>query len=453
MAATSAIAAGALLGLTLVPPSTNSVGPTLVSARSRIGASSTTLRIPPLGAVSAETHTGFLQLEIAIEEVDVEQLGQRATSPAGREDLRRQIQRDLSSLAKRAAFQAVGGAFVIGGLVAALIFHRRWKWLIAGAFAGGISASLLIVVTAATFRIQAFDDPKYQGSLRRARAVIEAIGERQELLDEARSRYRIAAERMSQLFVLLGSPSLDPRASETVLLHVSDIHGNPLAYDYISELVGEFGVDGIIDTGDISSSVLDTGELSSLSGSLDNEVASQIEALNIPYILVGGNHDSPGTLIRIGAAPNVQIANGSVSSIGSLEVLGWRDPTYSTQQITEDEKVVIRSSTAPEVAESVRQFRPDILAVHDSVMAGEAAGDVPIVLSGHRHQREIEILESSILLTVGSTGATGLKSLTVEADRTYDAEILYFDGDELMAVDYVRLESLNGDFALERTTF
>jgi hypothetical protein len=51
---------------------------------------------------------------------------------------------------------------------------------------------------------------------------------------------------------------------------------------------------------------------------------------------------------------------------------------------------------------------------------------------------------------VGSTGATGLKTFTVEADDPYEAEIVYFEGDDPIAVDYVRVGALGSEFELER---
>ncbi len=54
------------------------------------------------------------------------------------------------------------------------------------------------------------------------------------------------------------------------------------------------------------------------------------------------------------------------------------------------------------------------------------------------------------MLTVGSTGATGLGSFTVETSSSYQAQVLHFDGSRLVAVDYVTVRGVTGDFEVER---
>jgi hypothetical protein len=139
--------------------------------------------------------------------------------------------------------------------------------------------------------------------------------------------------------------------------------------------------------------------------------------------------------------------------VDSLEIMGVADPTFSTTPITEEEKSEQRAAVASEVAASVSEQTPDVLAVHDSVLGSESWGLTPLVLAGHTHERGEAEEDGSLILTVGSTGATGLKHLTVESGRRYEAEILYFEGTSLAAVDYVSLADLGGDFELSRRTF
>jgi hypothetical protein len=98
----------------------------------------------------------------------------------------------------------------------------------------------------------------------------------------------------------------------------------------------------------------------------------------------------------------------------------------------------------------VRRDEPDLLAVHDLRQAEDVAGWVPVVVAGHTHQRSSAEEEGTLFLTVGSTGATGLGSFLVETQLAYEAEILRFDGDRLVAIDYVTLQGVSGDFTVER---
>ncbi|MFN2390122.1 MAG: metallophosphoesterase [Actinomycetota bacterium] len=447
------VVAAAVGGLMFVPPVVMGVGPTAVSARAELGHAETVVRVPAIGTVSAGTHSIPLRLQVDIDEVDVERLADLATSTTGRAELREAIEQDLGILARRIAVRTLSGAAALGVITTLVLFQRRWRRALAGAAVGGMGALLVLAGTAVDYRLEAFDDPTFNGPISRARAVIDAVGERVQLLDEARSRYEIAARRMSDLMVVLGAPARDPRQLDTVILHVSDIHANPLAFDFISQLVAEFDADAVVDTGDISSSVLDTGGLSSLSGPIDELMTREIERLRVPYLFVSGNHDAPGTLRRLAALDNVELLDGSSTAVDSVDIFGWADPTYSTAPIPEDAKREDRAAEAPRVAEGLQGTTADVLAVHDSILSRDAFGEVGVVVAGHTHEGSIEEIDGSRILTVGSTGATGLKSLTLETDKTYDAQLLYFDDDDLVAVDYVRLQNLNGDFTLERRTF
>jgi hypothetical protein len=57
------------------------------------------------------------------------------------------------------------------------------------------------------------------------------------------------------------------------------------------------------------------------------------------------------------------------------------------------------------------------------------------------------------MLTVGSTGATGLGSFTDVEDRPYEAEVLHLRNGRLVALDYVTMTGFGGDFTLDRTVY
>jgi hypothetical protein len=92
-----------------------------------------------------------------------------------------------------------------------------------------------------------------------------------------------------------------------------------------------------------------------------------------------------------------------------------------------------------------------VLAVHDRRIAEDSLGLVPLVLSGHYHKRITEDDRGTRVLAVGTTGASGLKSFTLEADMEYEAEILYFRAGQAVAVDYISFEGLASNFVIERT--
>src|SRR5699024_12605402 len=68
------------------------------------------------------------------------------------------------------------------------------------------------------------------------------------------------------------------RDNVITVLHVSDIHDNPQAYDVIEQLHTQFAIDAVIDTGDIVS----------WGTPLENELLRRIGTLDIPYVYVRG---------------------------------------------------------------------------------------------------------------------------------------------------------------------
>ena len=73
-------------------------------------------------------------------------------------------------------------------------------------------------------------------------------------------------------------------------------------------------------------------------------------------------------------------------------------------------------------------------------ISASVTGDAPLVKSG----------DGTLVLTVGSTGATGLEEFTVETSRPYEAQVLRFREGRLIAIDYLTVQGIGGDFTLER---
>lgn len=429
------------------------MGPATVSTSARTGPGRTLLRVPPLGTIIADTHGAPLELEVAIAELDVERLADLATTSDGRERLRSEVESDLRRMTVLRSIQLVVGAAVLGAIAALAVYHRQTGPILLSTGAAMASVVVALMLTGQAYRVEAFEEPRFTGTLTRARQVIETINQQIGVLDEARSRFQVATQRVSDLLTLLADPQRDVRSDATAILHVSDIHGNPLGVDITAQLVEEFDVAGVIDTGDMASSFLDTGELSTLSESVEASMVRGISEIDVPYVFVPGNHDSFGLRRRLSDIDNVVVLGAETTTVGGLTVLGWADPTFTTRPVPEEEKSEIRLGEADEVAAAVASETPDILAVHDEVLASESVGLVPLVLSGHTHERAVEDAEGTTILTIGSTGATGLKSLTVETERDYEAEVLYFDGTDLIAVDFVALRGVGGEFTLERHAF
>jgi predicted phosphodiesterase len=443
----------ALVGIALVPPGHFVLGPAQVSAKASVGTGDTVVRLPPFGSIVATTHSAPLRFELSVTEVEIERLAQLATTASGRQQVEDEVAAGLRSLALNSMLRLTIGGIVAAVLVAAFIFHRRPPLLIAAGGGALVVMLGLFAGAAGTYRTSGFEEPRFTGPLTKARQVINALTSGSEILDQTRSRFEVASRRVSDLLVLLAAPDINPLEQGTVILHVSDIHGNPIGLEITQELAAEFDVDAVVDTGDLASSFLDTGAISEFAAPIDEVFAREIEQMEVPYLFVAGNHDSPGLRSTIGNAENVISLDGTSTLVGTVRVGGWFDPTYSLEPIPEDVKAEERLATAPEVAEIVDRLQLDILAVHDERLAADSFGRVAIVLAGHTHERDVKTVDGTLVLTLGSTGATGLKSLTVETEREYEAQLLYLDGDELVAVDHISLSGVGGEFELERSSY
>ena len=444
---------GALIALVLLPPTSHRLGPAVVELSWAPGTGRTVLQVTPFGTVNARTHRAPLDVTAALSRVDVERLGTTVTTAVGRAELQDEVEAQIDDVLLKTFVKEIAAAALVGAVLAAALFRRRRRsGAIAAATAGGLVAVLLLI-TMQTFQQDGFANARYTGSLASARQVIETLSEHTATFDEARTRYEVAARRVSELMILLARPDIDVATDTTSVLHISDVHANPVGLEIAAELAREFEVAAVVDTGDLASSFLDTGEIARLTQPLDILMVRLIEELEVPYLFVPGNHDSPRLRAAVEGADNATVLDEETVNVEGVSILGWGDPTYSTRPIPESEKAEERATFADDVAAAVASEQPDVLAVHDALLAGESLGDVPLVISGHFHRRIVEEQGPTRLLAVGSTGATGVKSLTVETDLLYEAEILHFDGDNLVAVDYLTLRGLGDDFTLERTTF
>lgn len=440
------VVTGAVVALVALPwlsHTSGQVGPGQVSVSARVQWNGrTSVELPPLGRVTARTPGAPIGLRASVERLDLTKTQAIALSPDPQGALNAEARHDLTRLLRRAVLRTLLAGALLGAAATALLPRRRWWFLPVGA--GAALVGLVATGSLAWYRFDAgaFQQPRFEGALERAPAIIDAARRHVEDLKGVKDRVRVLGNQLSDLYAASSAVDIGPSVrGETRILHVSDLHSNPLGLEFAVRLADSFAVDA----------VLDTGDLTSFGYPVEARISKLVTDVPVRYLFVPGNHDDRFNRAAIDAYPNVELLDHTVATVGRVRILGIADPTFTaSNETTGDEATAIKRAAAPAVATEVRRLAPNVLAVHDEVQAERSFGVVPLVVAGHIHHRMERVRDGTRLLTVGSTGAGGIGTFTVDTNAAYEAEVLHFQGPTLVAVDYVTLRGVSGDLAIER---
>ena len=413
------VLAGAWLGILLLGRVSAPIGPFDATVAFRPFGGGAALDIPPLGALQVDAYDGPLRLEIQLSRVDEIRATQLATDPARLDGVVDEVSADLRDAVERVAWLTALAAVGGGTAASLLVLRRRREPLIAL----GLSTALVAATggtAAATWRPEALSQPTYTGLLVNANSLIGSAEDIMARFDAYRASLEDLVANVSTLYSTLSTLPPPGGADDSVaLLHVSDIHLNPAGLDLVQQVVTQFGVDGVLDTGDLT----DWGSQQ------ENTLISRVGTLGVPYVFTRGNHDSAGTAQLVAAQPNATVLDDSAVTVAGIEIVGTPDPRF-TPDPDADDGLQTLAETGEGLAEFVEGLpRPPAVAmVHDPEQAPPLDGVVPLVLAGHTHEREVTRLEAGTLLMVeGSTGGAGLRALQGEFPEPLTCTVLYLD--------------------------
>lgn len=376
--------------------------------------------VPPLGRLSLDSHDGPWRLDAEVDRLDATDARQIFSNPASLHGLPERVATDMrhgiERLAVRASLAAVSGALLLG----LLVFRRRLRRVL---LAGAVSAGLVLAgggAAAATWNPEAINEPRYDGLLAIAPTV---VGDARSIVTDFQKYEAQLAKivtNVSRLYDVTSTlPAYTPDPSTIRVLHVSDIHLNPSAWEIIRSITEQFDVTVIVDTGDLT----DHGS------STEDRFANSISTLGVPYVFVRGNHDSAGTERAVARQKNAVVLNGSVVKVGGLRLLGAPDPRFTPDKDTRDQPPAEELRLIGErLAATARSEPVDAVLVHDPEMAMPIDGSAPLVFAGHGHKRDVRSLDQGTLLfEQGSTGGAGLRGLEHESPTPVQCSVLYFD--------------------------
>ena len=116
------------------------------------------------------------------------------------------------------------------------------------------------------------------------------------------------------------------------------------------QLVDQFQVDGVLDTGDIT-------DWGSAAGEPADRLASG--TLGVPYVYIRGNHDSATTAAPDAAQPNATVLDDSAVTVAGIEIVGAPDPRFTPDKSTGDDDAGDDVLTDPAAARRLRRHLPD----------------------------------------------------------------------------------------------
>lgn len=410
----------------------------------------TQVHLAPLGRITLDSHDGPLALHLRVDELREDEARTIAEDPASLEDLEEQVEAQVRSAVRSLALRTASAA-VLGAALVVAIRRVRGRDLLVGVVTTVVVGAAAVGVGVGSYRPESLAEPRYTGLLSLAP---DAVGDAREVIarfDDHRAQLAALVENVSVLYQAAeGIRSFQPDPTTVRVLHVSDLHLNPEAFDIIERVVEQFAVDVVADTGDIN----DWGT------AFEADFVERIGDLPVPYVYVRGNHDSRGTQAAVAAQPGAVVLDGDAAEVAGIRFWGIGDPRFTPDKSREgsgDDQGRVAEDFAATVARGLvadSQRAIDVAMVHDPRMASELGGLVPLVLAGHTHRRATEELPAGTVLRVeGSTGAAGLRALQRETPVPLSLSVLYLDSDSgrLEAIDGIEVAGVTQtDVRIER---
>jgi predicted MPP superfamily phosphohydrolase len=321
---------------------------------------------------------------------------------------------------------------------------------------GAIALVVVLVVGAGsvlTFDQDALAQPRFTGLLNRAPYV---VGQTQGLVQKLESYRAGLADFVDSVTALYALGSRLPGAADGLargdvitVLHISDIHDNPLGFDLTARLVSQFGADVVVDTGDITTN----------GTALEGTQLSRISSLKVPYVFVRGNHDSSSTQASVADQGNAIVLDDEVRVVAGLTFAGIGDPRFTPEEGGAAPDRPLAQAADAQLATTIRTYdeehpseRVDLALVHDPQAASPLDGVVPLILAGHLHKRELRSEGGTKYLVEGTTGGALITSDGLVKAESGDAvpltaSLLYFgrsgaDKGRLLAYDDVTVGGL-----------
>ncbi|MQA02174.1 MAG: hypothetical protein GEV07_05420 [Streptosporangiales bacterium] len=408
---------GLLVGGSVVEP----VGPVDAQLTLRPSLTGNTfIDLSPLGSIEFDTSDTPLSIHATVTQIRDEAAREIVRNPNSLAGIEDRVVRDLERAVTVLALKSAGCA-VLGAAIFTAIVFRTWRRMAIGSGVALTAAVAAYAVAAASWNPEAIEEPRYTGVLASAPRLVGSA----ETIASDFSKYRTQlAKLVTNLTKLYDAtsdlPLTEPDPDTIRVLHISDIHNNPAAWNIIRSVQQQFDVSVVIDTGDL----VDQGTTA------ENRTADGIESLGVPYVFVKGNHDSEQTVRAVARQENGIVLSGKPKVVNGIRMWGIGDPRFQPDE-------VLYTLESDENLEAYgQQLRPrldaagvmDMALTHDPMIAEQWDGLAPLVLSGHYHRRQTDLQPGGTRqMTVGSTGGSGLRAIDSKKPSPIQLDVLYLD--------------------------
>jgi predicted MPP superfamily phosphohydrolase len=407
---------------------------------------STVVELPPFGSVDATTHKGPVRVTVRLREIDLAQTqrlleGTGTLSPQalGLGTTETAQIKGLVPLLWRVFGGGLLAAALAGLLVALALRRGRPVVAIAVAFAVLVpSASVGAAYT--TWHVSAFREPTLHGNLVYAPKLIDMFSVRVGDIRELRRQATTVADQLAAYYAnnrLLASGGALPGTFRVV--HVTDLHLDPVGAQLGRSITASYD----------ASMVINTGDLPIFGSPVEGAAFASLIETDVPYVYLPGNHDSATSVAALRAL-GVTVLTTAPIEVEGLRIYGVPDPAASGFSVEPSAGPVESAGEAAyqalAAAAASGEPTPDVVAIHNPLMAPAFVGHVPLLLEGHTHRSSFAEEDGTVVLNSGTLGGMPYDtSMTGQRNVPYSASVLYFTQGrprQLIAID--RIEVFSG---------
>lgn len=405
----------------------------------------TAVELPPFGTIEAPTHEGPVRVVVHLKELDI--VATQRMIESGALSLP-----DMMGVGSAASLPVSGlgtllvklvtaglAAAAFGGALVVLALRRRRRVVAIAIALAGLVPAVSVGIAYASWDISAFREPTLRGNLAYAPQLVDVFSTRVANIERLRGEVSKVASELAGYYADERSLAAGGAFPDSYrVLHVTDLHLDPVGAELAKSLVRSYD----------ASLVIDTGDLPIWGAQVESATYASLVDTRVPRVYVPGNHDSPSSITALRRL-GVRVLTTGTAEVDGLRIFGVPDPVSRGFGVEPDRERVGAATDAAykRLQDSLRsgEATPDIVAVHNPHMERPFFGLVPLILSGHTHSARFYVSRGTARLNSGTLGAIGQDpSSKNRKPLPYSASVLYYTAElprRLIAIDRIGVNS------------